>query len=85
MVEAGETSEISTTAGKFVAVQLTVKLLDQAQPDKYAIRIWITKDLHRLPVLITSLLPVGKIRLELSEITNTLNTKEKDNKIGLAK
>ncbi|MEW6734921.1 MAG: DUF3108 domain-containing protein [Acidobacteriota bacterium] len=66
IVEVGENAEVKTAAGSFPAVQLAIKLQDQKQPsDKYAIRMWVTNDDRRLPVLITAQPPFGKVRMEL--------------------
>jgi hypothetical protein len=65
-VEVGKREELTTAAGKFETVQLIIKLQDQKQPsDKYSIRMWITDDAQRLPVLITAQPPFGKVRMEL--------------------
>jgi hypothetical protein len=76
-IEVGKREQITTSKGKYQTVQLVIKLQDQKpsadkqkplQPtDKYAIRMWVTDDAQRLPVLITAQPPFGKIQMELVE------------------
>jgi hypothetical protein len=72
IVDVGQREEITTSGGTFQAVQLTIKLQDQKQPsDKYSIRMWVTDDARRIPVLITAQPPFGKVRMELTDSTST--------------
>jgi hypothetical protein len=52
---------------KIPAVQLSLTT-DDPQPDKYAIRIWVSEDQRRLPLRITATTPVGPIRADLAII-----------------
>lgn len=71
IIETGKSAAVKTGAGTFQAVELAVKLQDERQPsDKFAIRIWISDDARRLPVLITAQPPFGKVRMELTDIGN---------------
>lgn len=49
---------------KIPAVQLSLTT-DDPQPDKYAIRIWVSEDKRRLPLRIMATTPVGPIRADL--------------------
>jgi hypothetical protein len=66
-IEVGQREDIATAAGKFSAIQYAIKLQDGKQlSDKNEIRMWVTDDERRLPVLITAQPPFGKVRMELS-------------------
>ncbi|MBL8152458.1 MAG: DUF3108 domain-containing protein, partial [Blastocatellia bacterium] len=66
-VEVGKREEISTTAGTFSAVELIIKMQEGKKgiTDPYSIRIWLTDDEKRIPVLITAQPPFGQIKMEL--------------------
>lgn len=55
---------------KIPAIQLSLTT-DDPQPDKYAIRIWVSEDKRRLPLRITASTPVGPIRADLAIIPVT--------------
>lgn len=66
-IEVGKQEEVSLAKGVFSARQLIVKLEDQEKnfSDKYSIRVWVTDDERRVPLLITAQPSFGKIKIEL--------------------
>lgn len=79
-LELATTQEIESLAmGKILARELVVKLQDKDKTfsDKYAIRIWLTDDERRIPLLITAQASFGKIRIEL--LANEENSEENPN------
>ncbi|HKO99849.1 MAG TPA: DUF3108 domain-containing protein [Pyrinomonadaceae bacterium] len=52
------------------AIQLTLTT-DDAQPDKYQLRVWISDDSRRLPLRITALTKLGALRADLAIIPVT--------------
>jgi hypothetical protein len=83
-VEVGKREEVTTAAGnKYQAVELIIKLQDQKDQkqttDKYAIRMWVTDDAQRLPILVTAQPPFGKVRMELMETASPQETQTGSN------
>lgn len=67
-VELSRYEEVKTFKGRFRAIELIIRLQENAKTpptDKYAIRMWLTDDERRLPVLITAKLPFGVVNMEL--------------------
>ena len=58
-----ETLEIN--GQKVSAMQISIKIEDTAQPDKYQLRLWLSDDAKRLPLRFTAATPLGQIRAEL--------------------
>lgn len=78
-IELGTIQEIQSLAlGKVLARELIIKLQDKENifSDKYAIRIWLTNDEHRIPLLITAQPSFGKVKVEL--LANDKDTSDKD-------
>lgn len=68
VVTLGKHEEIKTSRGVSKAIELIVKLQESSKTpptDKYAIRMWLTDDERRLPLLITAKPPFGVVRMEL--------------------
>lgn len=66
-IEVGTREELTLAKGNAFARELIVKIQDQEKvfSDKYAIRVWVTDDERRIPVLITAQPSFGKIKIEL--------------------
>lgn len=46
------------------AIQLSLTT-DDPQPDKYALRLWVSDDRRRLPLRVTAITPIGPVRADL--------------------
>lgn len=67
-VELGRHEEVKTSRGMVKAVELIIRLQENAKTpptDKYTIRMWLTDDERRLPLLITAKPPFGVVNMEL--------------------
>jgi hypothetical protein len=66
-IETGKQEEISLAKGNFFARELIIKLEDQEKhfSDKYSIRVWVSDDEQRVPLLITAQPSFGKVKIEL--------------------
>ncbi|MFY9226232.1 MAG: DUF3108 domain-containing protein [Blastocatellia bacterium] len=66
-VALGNVAEINSPSGKTTARELIVRLEDQEKviSDKYSIRIWVSEDKQRIPLLITATPSFGKVTIEL--------------------
>ena len=49
------------------AVQLSLTT-DDPQPDKYALRLWVSDDRRRLPLRVTATTAIGPVRADLAII-----------------
>ncbi len=58
---------IQTQAGTYTA--LCVKLTPKGKLSKYRVRVWLSDDAQRLPVLVTAKLPFGEPRAELASVS----------------
>ncbi len=68
VVTLGKHEEVKTSRGVSKAIELIVKLQENSKTpptDKYVIRMWLTDDERRLPLLITAKPPFGVVRMEL--------------------
>lgn len=66
-VALGSLEEINSPTGKTTARELIVRLEDQEKvlSDKYSIRVWVSDDKQRIPLLITAKPSFGKVTIEL--------------------
>ncbi|MBI4854258.1 MAG: DUF3108 domain-containing protein [Acidobacteria bacterium] len=66
-IELGKKEETTLAKASSFARELIVKLEDKEKiiSDKYAIRVWVTDDERRIPILITAQPSFGKIKIEL--------------------
>jgi hypothetical protein len=70
---------ITTRAGSFDAVRLATSMVKGRENEKlYNLRMYITADARRLPVLITAEPPWGSVRVELTSATPALPQKRPD-------
>jgi hypothetical protein len=66
-VEAEAREKVYTRVANYDAFRIAVKLIEGSKPtDTYKIRIYLTRDQQRLPVLITAEPPWGPIRIEMT-------------------
>ena len=71
--EAGEKVLIRTT--EYAAFRIAIKLIEgQDSNDLYKVRLYLSNDSRRLPVLLTAEPPWGQIRVELTSATGTKPT-----------
>jgi hypothetical protein len=69
VAEAEGYQQVTTKAGKFDTVRIAIKFADdKALSDTQKVRLYLSKDSRRLPILITSDLTFGSIRVELASI-----------------
>lgn len=66
--------KITTRAGSFDAVRLATKAVGRTQTDPYKLRIFVSDDSRRLPVLITAEPRWGGVRVELTSIAGQSST-----------
>lgn len=69
-IEVGSRAPVETRAGRFEAIELIVHREDirRAASDPSPLRLWLSADERRLPVLITAQEGIGEIRAELTEM-----------------
>ena len=66
-VEAEAREKIYTRAATYDAFRIAVKMIDEGKAsDAHKIRVYLTRDSQRLPVLITAEPPWGQIRIEMT-------------------
>ncbi|MCS6884907.1 MAG: DUF3108 domain-containing protein [Acidobacteriota bacterium] len=65
-VEAVGRSELQAASGPVPTVELAVRMR-MAEPDKYSVRLWITDDEQRLPLVIKARPPFGEITMQLAD------------------
>jgi hypothetical protein len=70
-VEVEAREKISTRAGSFNCVRLATKAIGRASSDPYKLRIFVSDDARRLPVLFTAEPRWGAVRVELTSFTDT--------------
>jgi len=72
-VKARNKAKVETPAGRFDAVELALTLEEDKGhvSDDYRLRIWISDDERRLPVLMTATPSFGEVRIELTEMTES--------------
>ena len=77
-----ETREkIMTRAGSYDTVRLATSMMKGRENDKLAnLRMYITNDVRRLPVLITAEPPWGSVRVELTSVTPAQPQKRPDSR-----
>jgi hypothetical protein len=68
--EGRETARITTSVGAYeaICVQITAKA-KKHNLSKYRIKVWLSNDARRLPVLLTARLPFGEVRAELVNVS----------------
>lgn len=68
-VVVGGHSTVNIAATEFAVRELLIKLpdADKNLSDRYQVRVWVTDDSARIPVLITAQPPFGTLRIELSQ------------------
>lgn len=71
-LEARERERIQTQTGSYDAVRLELSAKGRS---KYRVRLWLSTDEQRLPVLISARLPFGDVRAELSSISHRARPK----------
>ena len=65
--EAEAREKVYTRAGDYDAFRIAVKIMEGGKPsDAHKVRIYLTRDQHRLPVLITAEPPWGQVRIEMT-------------------
>jgi len=70
LVEAGQREKIRTRAGAFDAVRVSARVVEKANSrDKARLRLYVTDDARRLPVLLTADPSSGEVRVELTSVT----------------
>ena len=65
IVTALQQQTIEVGGQRIPAVQLSL-LTDDAQGDRFALRLWVTTDSRRLPVRLTATTPLGPLRADLA-------------------
>ncbi len=71
-VECEKREKIETRLGKYEALKITTKkLAGSKEEDPYKLRIYLTDDDRRLPVLISAAPSWGEVRVELTQATGT--------------
>jgi len=66
-VEAEAREKVYTRAATYDAFRIAVKMIEEGRPnDSHKIRIYLTRDLQRVPVLITAEPPWGQVRIEMT-------------------
>ncbi len=78
-IEIGKREEITLAKKNSYVRELAVKIQDQEKvfSDKYVIRVWVTDDERRVPVLITAQPSFGKIKIELLDSESEEDNYEK--------
>jgi hypothetical protein len=72
---------ITTRAGSYDAVRLATSMVKGRENEKlYNLRMYITADARRLPVLITAEPPWGSVRVELTAVTPAQQQKRSDSR-----
>lgn len=71
LVEPGKKEKLELKSGKYDVVLITTKAIGKRNEDPYKLRIYITNDSRRLPVLITASPAWGEVRVELTSFSGT--------------
>src|SRR5204862_6790892 len=70
--------KITTRAGTYDTVRLSTSMKKGRENDKlYNLRMYISNDARRMPVLITAEPSWGSVRVELTSATTSVNTSKK--------
>lgn len=82
--EAGRRETLKVPAGEFQCVPLAVREQgnstgNSTESDRYKIRVWLTDDSRRLPVLITASPSFGEVRVELRTVTPEVEAGKPEN------
>lgn len=78
--EAGRRETLKVPAGEFQCVPLAVREQGNSmEGDQYKIRVWLTDDSRRLPVLITASPSFGEVRVELRTVTPEVEMRKPEN------
>ena len=68
--------KVTTRAGSYDTVKIATSMVKGRENDKlYNLRIYVTNDARRMPVLITAEPSWGSVRVELTSVTGTTKTK----------
>jgi hypothetical protein len=70
-VEPGKKEKIELKSGKYDAILITTRSVGKRNEDPYKLKIYITDDARRLPVLITASPSWGEVRVELTSFSGT--------------
>lgn len=77
-VEPEAREKLTTRTGKYDVVRVSAKTLEGSQTDdSFKIRLYITNDARRLPVLFTADMSWGEVKAELTSATGTRQEKKK--------
>jgi hypothetical protein len=68
-VEVEGREKVTTRAGSYDCVRLATKAIGRTKADPYRLRVFISEDARRLPVMITAEPPWGSVRVELTSAT----------------
>jgi len=70
-VEPGKREKLELKSGKYDVISITTRAIGKRNEDPYKLRIYITNDERRLPVLITASPSWGEVRVELTSFSGT--------------
>jgi hypothetical protein len=70
-LEAEGREKITTRSGSYDAIRIGTKIVGNRDKDPYKLRIYLSNDSKRLPVLITAEPSWGQVRVELTSATGT--------------
>lgn len=70
-VEIEGREKLTTRTGKYNVVRVATKAVSNKNKDPYQLKIFLTDDAERLPVLITAAPAWGEVRVELTNATGT--------------
>jgi Protein of unknown function (DUF3108) len=68
-VEPEGQEKVTTRAGSFDAIRVSTKMATGRDSNVYNLRLYITNDVRRLPVMITAEPKWGQVRVELTSVT----------------
>jgi hypothetical protein len=68
-VEVEGREKVNTRAGSYDCVRLVTKAIGRTKSDPYRLRVFISEDARRLPVMITAEPPWGSVRVELTSMS----------------
>lgn len=70
-IEPGKKEKLELKSGKYQVISISTKAIGKRSEDPYNLRIYITDDERRLPVLITASPSWGEVRVELTSFSGT--------------
>lgn len=70
-IEPGKKEKLELKSGKYDVISITTRAVGKRNEDPYKLRIYITDDARRLPVLITASPSWGEVRVELTSFSGT--------------